>query len=228
MACHTMNLPFWALSLEYPDSVHAEVPEVFDITPPWWSVIKFDFPARTVVKTGQKLPPVAMTWYDGNTRQGHLPQEKRHFGEVAKKYGINNAGDNGQTGSFFIGTKGALYSPGDYAGDIKLLPNDKFPKGYKEYVEKPWIPRRPDNNNDFQQKKEWLEAIHKGDPSHAMSNFEYAAYFTEIILLGNLAMRVPGEKVNWDGPAMKSPNVAKANDYVHMEYRKGWSLNGRV
>jgi len=216
MACHTMNLPFWALELQYPSSFQAKVPTVYAITPPEWSVIQFEFPTRTVVKTGKKLAPVSMTWYDG-TRTG-LPIKERVYKDKLRELGVNNAA---ASGSLFIGKKGALYAPGDYGGTIKLLPKDNF-AGYKNPA--PWLPRRGPGSSDQHQTNEWLEAIRANKPSHAMSNFEYAAYFTEIILLGNLAMRVPGKKVGWDGAKMKSPDTPAANEYVNMKYRKGWSL----
>ena len=223
MACHTMNLPFWALSLEYPTSVQATVPGVYEVTPPEWSTIVYEFPARTVVKTGKKLPAVTLKWYDGNTRRGALPAEMKEYAKIGKKYGVD-IGQNGKSGSLFIGTKGALLSPGDYGNDVILLPKDKFPGKYKDHAPKPWLPRHGGGSNDQHQTDEWISAIRANKPDLAMSNMEYSAYFTEIILLGNLAMRVPGEKVEWDGPAMKSPNNSKANTFVSHPYRKGFEL----
>ncbi len=220
MACHTMNLPFWALELQYPSSFEAKVPKVYPITPPEWSVIQFEFPERKVVKTGKTLAPVSLTWYDG-TRTG-LPQAERTFQKKLAALGINRPN---QSGSLFIGKNGALYAPGDYGHSINLLPKANF-NGYQN--PKPWLPRRGGGNFDQHQTNEWLEAIRANKPELAMSNFEYAAYFTEIILLGNLAMRVPGKKVEWDGKAMKSPNVKAANQYVHMKYRKGWELGASL
>ncbi len=224
MACHTMNLPFWALSLEYPTSVIAKVPQVYELCPPEWSVIKFEFPERTVVKTGTKLPPVTLTWYDGHTNQlgKPLPEAERQFVEVGKKYGVNIP--FGGSGAFFVGSKGAMWANGDYADRISLLPKETFPGNYKDHAPKAWLPRHTGGDMDQNQTNEWIAAIKANKPELAMSNFEYAAYFTEIILLGNLAMRVPGENIKWDGKAMKSPNNAKANTFVHHEYRKGYSL----
>ena len=57
------------------------------------------------------------------------------------------------------------------------------------------------------------------------SNFDIAAYLTEIILLGCIAMRVGVKtKMDWDGPNMKSTNVSKAADFVRRQNRKGWEL----
>ncbi len=216
MACHTMNLPFWALELQYPTSMKAQVPAVYEITPPEWSVIQFEFPERTVVKTGTKLAPVSMTWYDG-TKTG-LPKEARKYASLLAELGEPKASESG---SLFVGSKGYLYSPGDYANEVRLLPKDQF-ASYKKPER--WLPRHEGGDMDANQTKEWLRAIKENKPGLAMSNFEYAAYFTEIILLGNLAMRVPGEQVQWDGPAMRSTNNDKANRYVRKEYRKGFEL----
>ncbi|HQC42307.1 MAG TPA: gfo/Idh/MocA family oxidoreductase, partial [Verrucomicrobiota bacterium] len=58
----------------------------------------------------------------------------------------------------------------------------------------------------------------------AYSNFDIAAYLTEIILLGCVALRVgEGKLMEWDGPAMKSPNCPESAAFVKREYRKGWN-----
>ena len=57
----------------------------------------------------------------------------------------------------------------------------------------------------------------------AYSNFDIAAYLTEIILLGCVALRV-GKKLEWDGPGMKAKNAPEAARIVKREYRKGWAL----
>jgi hypothetical protein len=67
---------------------------------------------------------------------------------------------------------------------------------------------------------EWISGI-KGKCT-PLSNFAQAGPFSETVLLGNLAVRT-GEKIDWDGPAMK-PSVKAAGKYVRRKYRKGWSL----
>ncbi len=230
MACHTMNLPFWALNLEYPTAVNAKVQGLFEVTPPDWSVIRYDFPERKVKKADGDitLAPVTMYWYDGHNARKldgksiGLPAEEAKFKAIAKEHGAT-IGD-GSSGALFIGSKGVMLASGDYADRITLLPKEKFPGDYKKHAPTSWLPRHAGGDMDSNQTKEWLAAIRASKPSHAMSNFEFAAYFTEIILLGNLAMRVPNTEIKWDGPAMKSPNSDKANSYVHHEYRKGWTL----
>jgi hypothetical protein len=65
--------------------------------------------------------------------------------------------------------------------------------------------------------------IQDGTPSY--SNFDIAAYLTEIILLGSIAMRVgEGVRVEWDGPNMKSTNVPEAAKFVKRDSRPGWEI----
>jgi hypothetical protein len=77
------------------------------------------------------------------------------------------------------------------------------------------IPRSPGHD------KEWFEMM-KGGPA-AYSNFDIAAYLTEIILLGAVALRVGvGHKLEWDGPNMRATNNREADQFVKADRRKGW------
>ena len=74
---------------------------------------------------------------------------------------------------------------------------------------------------DARQHLEWIAACKGGTPGY--SNFDIAAYLTEIILLGCVALRT-GKKLEWDGPKMRAKNAPEAAQYVRREYRKGWKL----
>ena len=144
------------------------------------------------------MPPVKFYWYDG----GELPPTELTGGLKLSS-----------SGSLLVGDKGKLYSPNDYGATYKLLPESDF-EGYKP-PEK-WLPRSPGHY------REWLDALKGGKP--AMSNFDYAAALTEVILLGNVALRV-GKAIDWDGPNMKATNCeAEAAPFVKREYRRRWSV----
>lgn len=66
-----------------------------------------------------------------------------------------------------------------------------------------------------------VAAIKGGKP--AGSNFEFASFLTEVVLLGNVALKA-GKKLSWDGANMKVTNDSEANQYLHRTYRGGWSL----
>ena len=62
MACHCMDLAFFALELPAPTSVAARSSGLNDETYPNWSVIDYDFPAHG------DYGPIRMTWYDGGQK----------------------------------------------------------------------------------------------------------------------------------------------------------------
>src|SRR6266566_8701473 len=68
MACHTVNMPFRALKLGYPDVVECEIASrIYSETYPKTSRIRFEFPER------EGLPPLKFWWYDGNPTDPLLP-----------------------------------------------------------------------------------------------------------------------------------------------------------
>lgn len=70
--------------------------------------------------------------------------------------------------------------------------------------------------------EEWVSACRGGPP--AGSNFvDHAGLLTEACLLGNVAVRAQ-KKLDWDGVNMKITNDEAANQYLHREYRSGWTL----
>jgi len=118
-----------------------------------------------------------------------------------------------------VGEKGVMYSPSDYGTEYKLLPEKNF-EGFQGPPEK--LPRN--GGGDEGMKREWIEAAKAGKPEMALSNFNYSAVLTEAILLGNVAIRMNGQKLEWDGPNLKITNNADANKWIKREYRQGWEL----
>ncbi len=102
MACHYMDLPFWALDLRYPTHVEAEGPTLNAEMAAKSLIVRYDYPARG------KQPALKFTWYDGGNRPKLLKEKK-----------ISAGGD----GVLFIGDKGMLLA--DY-NNRKLLPEKDF------------------------------------------------------------------------------------------------------
>jgi len=112
-----------------------------------------------------------------------------------------------------IGDRGKIIYGSHGAESCRIIPESKM----KEYKRPPkTIPRSRGHH------KEWFEACKGGRP--AGSNFDYGGPLTEIALLGNVAVRMKGEKLAWDGPNLTVTNVDKANEFVHCFYRDGWTL----
>ena len=47
---------------------------------------------------------------------------------------------------------------------------------------------------------------------------------TEAIILDTVAIRVPGQKLEWDSPRLKVTNSSEANQFLQRKYRNGWHL----
>ena len=104
MACHYMDLPFWALKLRHPTHCEAEGPPVHAETCPMGLIVRYQFPERDGLK------PVNLTWYDGNKIPAKVADEAVPG-----------------SGVMFVGSAGKMYA--NY-GDYRLYPLDKF-KDYK-------------------------------------------------------------------------------------------------
>jgi predicted dehydrogenase len=239
MGCHVANLPFMGLNLGHPDSVVAECEELNEQTYPGWARITFEFPARrsTGLTTGGEMPPVKVVWYEGR-RDGKLVQPPEELTtKVVDEYNKllklrkdplvtgQNAGKKIEltTGGWIaVGEKGLLYSPKDDGVPWEALPAEEF---LHYQPPSPTLPRCPLGDygtRDEGQKVDWLAAI-KGAPK-ALGNFDYAGMLTEFILLGNVAIRENGTKLQWDGPKRKFPNMPKAEKWLKREYRTPWAL----
>jgi predicted dehydrogenase len=212
MACHTVNMPFRALKLGYPSVVECEMASrIYPETYPLTSRIRFEFPER------DGLPPLKFWWYDGAPSKENAPL--RPYPDIVKDV-VNLRGKLPVSGCLVIGEKGKLFSPDDYGSTffLQLEGEEKFTHGDKhEAVTNvaQSIPRSPGHY------KEWIEMIQGGAPAY--SNFEIAGYLTEIILLGCIALRVgEGERMEWDGPNMRSPNCPQAARFVKRDERTGW------
>jgi len=193
MGCHNIDPAFWALKLGYPVSVETINTKVTKEVTPQSSTIKYEFPARG------DLPPVTLTWYDGN----HRPPRPEEL-EPKRRLGGN--------GILFIGEKGKILC-GGWGGSPRLIPESKM----KEYQRPHKTLLRSKGHH-----RDWLDACKGGKP--ATASFDYTGPLAEMVLLGNVAQRI-GKKIIWDGKNLKVTNIPEANKYVRSPYRTGWDLN---
>lgn len=224
MACHTANMPFRALKLGYPVEVEAESSAINKETYPLKSKIRFEFPAR------EGLVPVSFWWYDGGNPKADNPYAHDGNNKPAKEVTAEIEELTGSvpgSGCVLIGDKGKLFSPDDYGarffvklkGDKELL-DGKVHEAVKAIPQT--IPRNAfQGDTDKRHHLEWIAGC-KGGPT-PYSNFGIAAYLTEIILLGCVALRT-GKKLEWDGPNMRATNAPEAAQYVKRTNRKGWVI----
>ena len=203
MACHTANLPVFALNLFDPVSVVAESSGIVENeTFPANSKITFQFPERDGAD-GKKLPPCKFVWYDG----GQKPDAELLLGAPLENSGM-----------LAIGKEGRLLSTNDYGESWITLPDDKEFKRPEAS-----LPRAPKSENGAHPHfTEFALACRTRNPEFAMSNFDYATRLTETILWGNVALLAGSEvKIDAEGN-ITSPG--DASQYIGREYRDGWTL----
>jgi hypothetical protein len=118
----------------------------------------------------------------------------------------------GAGGVLYVGTKGVIL------GD-RLLPQS-LDDTYKR--PEPYLKSSPGH------RQEWILACKGGDP--AGSNFDWAGPLTETVLLGNIALRpelrekMSYQSLNFDPETLSFPNMPEADQFLHYEYRSGWTL----
>jgi predicted dehydrogenase len=121
----------------------------------------------------------------------------------------NHMGDNGR---LLVGDKGMILGN-------RIIPDARR----REVGDVPrTLPRSPGHQ------QEWIDACKGGNP--AGSNFDWAGPLTEVVLLGNIALRVQMREeltrktLLWDPQSFRFTNSDEANKYLRREYREGWSL----
>jgi predicted dehydrogenase len=213
MACHTANLAFRALKLGHPAAIVADATDVNGETYPSSAKVTFQFPARG------EMPAVTLTWCEGRrSGQKLLPPADLVQKAIAIDTSEKRKGKLVDSGCILVGDKGMLYSPDDYGTEFFLHPAKDFAEINRTKPEKLPVNAKGDPG----MKLEWVNAIKGG--ARPYSDFDFAGMLTETILLGNIAIRLTGEKLEWNGPALKFSNSARANQCLHYEYRKGWTL----
>ena len=67
----------------------------------------------------------------------------------------------------------------------------------------------------------WVQAIRTG--GQTTCNFDYSGALTEAVLLGVASYR-SGDTIEWDAEHFKVRNSPRAQEFLHSEYRHGWTL----
>ena len=218
MGAHLIDQPFWALGLTHPTSIEATstpwgttpVPVDFASTSrvlpmttrrlpvsyPIATTVHYRFPARGT------QPPVRLSWYDGGLfppRPDALPDDVPFKSEG---------------GVLFVGDKGVLIND-TYGANPRL-----YPASLLEHAA--IVPQRIPRIA-WSHELNWAKAC-KGQ-AEASSPIEYAAQLTETMLLGVVALRTgQGQRIDYDGDAMRITNVPEANQYLSRPYRAGWAI----
>lgn len=197
--CHIIDPGFWALDLDMPVSIEAKT---FGYDPvkhidlyPEGTEITYEFAAR-----GNR-GPVKLVWYDGS-RSIPRPAELEE--------GRNAPG----VGAVVIGETGTIMHGSHGAGDVRIIPEKKMQEFKRPDAT---IPRVKDGHH-----RDWLNAIREG--RQAGSPFEYGGRLSEIGLLGVIAVKFGGQKLEYNEEKMEFTNNKEASKMLNPPYRNGWKL----
>ena len=209
LGCHILDPVFAALKLKYPSSVEGCISTYWEgfwkktepknETYPRSTIVRYQFPGR------ENMAPVALTWWDG----GLMPPRPAEL-DPGRKMGDDDGG------VLLIGSKATLMA-GCYGRGPRLIPDAKM----KEFTPPAkTLERIPQGEGGHEQ--DWIRSCKDG--KHASSHFDYSGPLSEMVLMGNLAVRFPNRQLLWDGEKMAVTNDPEANAYVRRQYREGWSL----
>ncbi|MDR2344577.1 MAG: Gfo/Idh/MocA family oxidoreductase [Planctomycetaceae bacterium] len=141
--------------------------------------------------------PLKVHWFDSNRRPENLPAE---LIDPKKRQAI-----------VFIGSEGVLQVHYDYHF---LRPSDKF-ANYKAPAQT-YPP-------SIGHQRQWIEAIKANKPEKCECNIEYAAPYTEAIVLAVNMHRAGVKKVNWNADKMETDSK-EVNAFIKPKFREGWDF----
>jgi predicted dehydrogenase len=212
IGCHSFDPVFRALKLGHPLSVQASSTRVNKETYPLASMVTYQFPARAAAVQANN---VHLRGQSGPAAGGlEMPPLKLVWYDGGlrppRPEELPEDEQMGANGRLLVGDKGFI------------LGNRIYPESRRSEVGS--VPRSiPRSEGHY---KEWLAAA-KGGPA-AGSNFDWAGPLAEVVLLGNVALRVQlrekltRAKLLWDPVQFKITSLPEANEFLHCTYREGW------
>lgn len=197
IACHSMDAAYWTLDLGYPTRIEAESTTLYEETAPAASRIVYDFPAR-----GNRQA-VKVVWRDGNIS----PPRPDEVGDE-QPWPLESSGQ------IWVGDDGKLFA-GIYGENPRLLDAER----HADLMANPPAEKFARLNGPH---KEWIDTC-KGGPAAGSNFVEHSGPLTEMVLLGNLAVR-SARILELDPNTGMVTNTNIPDEYTKPTYRDGWGL----
>ena len=191
------NVAYQGLALTAPKTIHAEVQESWVKSPQrradTWP--QSNHITWTFPGTAHTAKELIVEWYDGE----FVPPP-----DIFRRIEIPDFHPYEST--LFIGSEGVMFWP--QGGGPQLWPQRSFAT-----LSDPKFAGL-DHHGSF------VDACLGGpDPQ---CKFAKTGPMTEVVLLGTVAVRVPGQTIEWDAVNMKIPNCLEADKLLRRTYRAGW------
>ncbi len=210
MACHILDLPFWALGLAEERGLRAEIradgPALDDVGCPASLEVSW---ALTWPSRPKGKDPLILRWFDGG-----------QISPTAQELAAKDKQDYSRFSTLFQGSKGFLLA------------------NYNEYLILPGAlaatvtPPTPTLTRPAGHHLEWINAVRAWTmdlPTNSAmtgSNFEYASRLTELVLCGAVAYRSQAPiTYDFDSGVISAANAKRATELMTAPCRDGWTLN---
>jgi len=207
MGCHLIDPVYFALNLGNPTAFEGSSSQVNTESAPIAEMVTYYFPERKSLDK-IKMPAIKFKWYDG----GLLPERPAGM-EPGKIMG------DGGGGCMVVGTKGTIICS-TYGNDPYIIGRENNPPQIKKVIPRVEVSHEMD----------WVRACKEPKASRveASSNFAYSGPFNEVVVMGNLAIRLQGlkKKLNWDSDNMKITNIGADEEIRIVTSDKFKVING--
>jgi predicted dehydrogenase len=196
IGCHLFDAPWKGLGLKASKSVIAEVQESWKNTPVRRADAWPQSQHVTWIFPGNSMTDGDLTveWFDGEM----FPPKEIKSLFTLDEYPTESV--------MLVGTEGAMLLP--LGASAYLLPEDKF---------KQQVRPRFENRNHYHH---FVDACLGGEKTEC--RFDQSGPMAEAILLGTVAIRTPGKKLEWNSQDMRMPNAPEAEQFLRRKYRPGW------
>ena len=201
IGCHIFDAVWKALDLTAPKTIAAEVQKSWADSPERRADTWPQCDHITWTFPGNRMiegKELVLEWFDGEM----LPPAEVQQIAGMEKYPEESA--------MLIGTEGSLLLP--HTSGPLLFPRDKF-KNHPR-------PKLPPQNHYHH----FVDACLGGEMTE--SHFVQTGPMAEAILLGTVAIRVPGKVLEWNAPGMAIANDPSAQRLLRRTYRDGWQVAG--
>lgn len=201
MGCHIFHPWFMGLNMAAPQTIESLGPGPADNVS-WPTGVRVRWEFNGTQQSGGK--PFTVTWHDG----GQAPPD-----HVAKAVGGRR--NLISSGSIIIGSKGTLIAPHG-GGNVRFIVNGVEEPGAFDLI-------KGSNNHHGN----FADAIRgENGVKQPLCHFGYSGPMAEAVLTGTYAVRVPGQKLQWNAEELQFTNSDAANSLVREPYRKGWEVAG--
>ncbi|MEM0895969.1 MAG: Gfo/Idh/MocA family oxidoreductase, partial [Verrucomicrobiota bacterium] len=191
MGIHIFDTPYGSLGLKAPKWIKTECREPNQFSLPLKSKVTYGFEP-----TEYTTSDFEWHWFDGSW----APPTGDPDLELPDGQSLPDQG------ALFVGEKGRML--------LRHVSGPQFfPRSIYESLVKPDLPKKVDHYAN------WIDAIYDNGKKPS-ANFDYAAPLTETVLLGCVAGRFTGERMEWDTEKAEFPNFPEANQFVKRELRK--------